>query len=413
MISQRTPIILVLVLTFFLFAVLLNSVGPVIMQSVLTFGVSKTQASLLEACKDLSIAAASFFVALLLPRLGYRRGTAAGLLLVTLACCSVPLVDRFWALGLQFAMVGVAFAIAKTSIYVIVGIITTTPKAHASFTSTLEGIFMLGVLSSYWLFSAFIDPLNPVAMSWLDVYWWLAGAAAIVAIVTFVVPLDETAATANDTPTRELALAMPRLLPIPFVLAFLACAFLDVLVEQGIGSWLPTFNREVMDLPPALAVQLASLYATGLALGRLAGGVILRRVAWVTVICSGLVLSALLLAIAIPLTEPVQLGVNATWLDLPIAAFAVPVVGFLLAPIYPALCSAVLSTLPPPRHAAMTGLILIASALGGTIGSFITGHIFAELSGKMAFLAILPPIGALCLAAIIFNRSIRPTSQNL
>jgi fucose permease len=107
-------------------------------------------------------------------------------------------------------------------------------------------------------------------------------------------------------------------------------------------------------------------------------------------------------------------GLHSGWLDLPPAAFAVPVVGLLLAPIYPALCSSVLSGLPQNRHAAMTGLILISSALGGTIGSFITGHIFAALSGKAAFLAILPPLVLLLVAMMVFERTLgRTTPQHI
>ena len=66
-------------LTFFLFALLLNSVGPVILQSIQSFGVSKADASLLEGLKDLPIAFASFFVGSLLPQIGYRRATVTGL----------------------------------------------------------------------------------------------------------------------------------------------------------------------------------------------------------------------------------------------------------------------------------------------------------------------------------------------
>ncbi len=55
------------------FAILLNSVGTVILQSIYTFGVDKPQASLLELFKDLPIAITSFLVASFLPLLGYRR----------------------------------------------------------------------------------------------------------------------------------------------------------------------------------------------------------------------------------------------------------------------------------------------------------------------------------------------------
>ena len=63
---------------YFVFAILLNSVGTVILQSIASFGVSRGDASVLEAFKDLPIAIVSFLVASFLPRFGYRRAMIAG-----------------------------------------------------------------------------------------------------------------------------------------------------------------------------------------------------------------------------------------------------------------------------------------------------------------------------------------------
>ncbi|RME62092.1 MAG: MFS transporter, partial [Alphaproteobacteria bacterium] len=51
---------LAMLLTYFVFAILLNSVGTVILQSINSFGVSKGAASTLEGFKDISIATVSF-----------------------------------------------------------------------------------------------------------------------------------------------------------------------------------------------------------------------------------------------------------------------------------------------------------------------------------------------------------------
>jgi fucose permease len=55
--------------------------------------------------------------------------------------------------------------------------------------------------------------------------------------------------------------------------------------------------------------------------------------------------------------------------DIPLIGFAFPLVGLFIAPIYPLLNSVVLSSLPQKLHSSMTGLIVVFSALGGTIGS--------------------------------------------
>ena len=62
-----------LYLNYFVFAILLNSVGIVILKSQKNYGVDEVQASILEAFKDMPIAIVSFFIASFLPRIGYRK----------------------------------------------------------------------------------------------------------------------------------------------------------------------------------------------------------------------------------------------------------------------------------------------------------------------------------------------------
>jgi hypothetical protein len=70
---NRLRMIAALALIYIVFAILLNSVGTVILQSITTFGIDKPEASSLERYKDLTIAFVSFLVASFLPMLGYRR----------------------------------------------------------------------------------------------------------------------------------------------------------------------------------------------------------------------------------------------------------------------------------------------------------------------------------------------------
>jgi fucose permease len=62
-----------LFINYFVFAILLNSVGTVILQVQNTYGISESDASVLEAFKDLPIAITSFLVASFLVRVGYKR----------------------------------------------------------------------------------------------------------------------------------------------------------------------------------------------------------------------------------------------------------------------------------------------------------------------------------------------------
>ena len=163
-----------LLLTYFVFAILLNSVGTVILQVIHTYQISKSAASVLEGFKDIPIAVVSFLIAAYLPRLGYKRALQLALTLVTAACVLMPLVPAFWTTKLLFFTVGASFALVKVSVYASIGVVTRSKAEHASLLNFIEGGFMLGVLSGYWLFSAFMDPAAPQSSGWLQVYWLLA-----------------------------------------------------------------------------------------------------------------------------------------------------------------------------------------------------------------------------------------------
>jgi fucose permease len=256
------------------------------------------------------------------------------------------------------------------------------------------------VLSGYWIFGAFIDSANPAALGWLNVYWLLAAVSLAILLLVAISPLDESAAHGHDGSPAQDIRAMVALLARPAVGAFVVGVFIYVLIEQGVGTWLPTFNAQVLHLPAAMSVQAASIYAAALALGRLCAGGVIRLVGWLPVLAGCIIGVCAIILFIVPLAHGVQPRADMGWLDAPFAAYAMPLIGLFLAPIYPTINSAILSSLPKARHAAMTGLIIAFSALGGTFGSFVTGHIFAALGGARAFSLLVVP--AVLLGAVLF-----------
>lgn len=395
-----------ILLSYAIFAILLNSVGTVILQSIEYFRIDKITASTLEAFKDLPIAITSFLVASFLPRIGYRHGMMAGLAIVGIACTAMPLLDSFQATRLLFLATGVSFAIVKVAVYSFVGLLTTTPRGHASLLNVIEGIFMIGVLGGYWLFSAFIDPGDPTSSRWLTVYWVLAGACVAAVLLIASAPFDESRAHAG-TERRALAedfVGMLRLAARPLTIVFIVSVALYVLIEQGIGTWLPTFNRQLLGLSAPMSVQAASIFAVGLAIGRLAAGAIVRRTGWYRLLISCLLAMAALILIALPLAEAADGRAVEDWAHAPVAAFVLPLIGLFMAPIYPAINSAVLSSMPPSSQSAMVGLIVVFSALGGTTGSLIIGRVFAAVEGAGAFYLLLVPIAVIIMSLSGLNR---------
>ena len=398
--------IVALALTYAVFAVLLNSVGTVILQSIESFHVTKVAASSLEGFKDLSIAATSFLLAAQLPRFGLRRAMIVALALVAVACLAMPLFPGFWTTRLLFLAVGVAFGVTKVSVYSFVGLLTEDSARHASLLNVIEGVFMLGVLSGYWIFAAFIDPTDPGSRQWLNVYFVLAAVSLVALVLLAVTPYDESAvdepAAAQQGAGQKFA-EMVALAWRPLSLSFIAAIFCYVLVEQGIGSWLPTFNRELLGLSAPMSVQAASIFAVCLAAGRLGAGVVVRRTGWFPLVLGCLIGMAVLIVAVLPLAAAHH-GQVTSWAGAPIAAFLFPAIGLMMAPIYPALNSAILSSMAPREQPAMVGLIVVFSALGGTTGSFVVGHIFAMFQGTIAFYVLLIPIAALAVASTMVRR---------
>jgi fucose permease len=402
---SRLRMIVALVLIYMVFAILLNSVGTVILQSIVMYGIDKPHASLLEAFKDLSIAVTSFIVASFLPLLGYRRAMILALALVGGACALMPLYPSFHTTELLFTCVGVAFALAKVAVYSSIGLLTADRTEHSRLTNTIEGLFMVGVLLGGWLFSAFIDPAAPGNPVWLNVYWLLSVLCGGVIVLLAMSQLDESAAR----PARPKSVAgsfgeMFKLLMRPLVYVFLISAFLYVLIEQSFGTWLPTFNNEILKLPNAMSIQLASILAGATAVGRIGAGFVLRRVPWYLLLNLCVIAMGLLVVLTLPLAAHVVKRVDVGWSNVPIAAYLIPLIGLLMAPIYPVINSVALSSLPKPMHAAMTGLIVVFSALGGTLGSRVTAIVFSHFDGIRAFYFSLVPMTLLLLALLLFKR---------
>lgn len=402
-----------LFLNYFVFAILLNSVGTVILQVQNNFDISKGSASILEAFKDLSIAITSFLVASYIVRIGYKRAMQIALMLVTIMCFIMPSAGSFLMTKLLFATVGISFALIKVSVFATLGIITKDKKEHLSLMSFLESFFMIGVLAGYFIFGAFVDNDNPQSTAWFNVYYILAGMSLLAFLLLSSTKLDESsvkkAELAESKTLGDDFLGMLKLIILPLVIVFIFCAFFYVLIEQSIMSWLPTFNKDVLQLSTSLSIQMASILSASIALGRFLAGLLLKKFDWLFVLSGCLLLAAVLVIITVPLTKDISGSPVTTLSDIPLVAYAFPLIGLFLAPVYPAINSVILSNLPAHKHGSMSGLIVVFSALGGTTGSIITGHIFGAYGGQTAFYFSLIPIAVLIVLLFIFKK-IQPKS---
>lgn len=172
-----------LFLNYFVFAILLNSVGILIQKSQNRYQVDEITASSLEAFKDLSIAFVSFLVGSFLPRLGYKKGMLIALGLVFAGCLGMYWGNSFTSVRILFACVGISFAIIKVSVYSLIGLVTNSEKQHESLLSSIESLFMIGIATGYVAFPLFYSDTDPDA--WLRIYLVLAVVVAFSFLVLF------------------------------------------------------------------------------------------------------------------------------------------------------------------------------------------------------------------------------------
>src|SRR4030095_7629929 len=386
-----------LLLNFFVFAILLNTVGIVISQVIVDYQTSRITAGSLEAYKDLSIVIVSFFLASYVSQFGYKRSMIVGLLAVTLASVLVAAVHGFWVAPVLYAVVGSSFALMKISVYSTVGLITSDQKEHAGLMNTLEGTFQVGSLTGPLLFSFMIGWSH-----WNNTYWLIASLSALALVLLLVTDVEESAV--HQEANRSNFFAMFRLIKYPMIWVFVICAFLYVMIEQSFGTWLPTFNREIFSLSQAQSASFLSIYAGSIALSRFLTASLLKRFSWLLILVAYLA-GALILTLFVlsPTRNPVT-TTYANWYQAPTLAFVFSLVGFFLGPIYPTICSIVLSKLEKIHHSYMTGLLIIFSALGGTSGSLIIGIVSQRLNVHNAFLFPVVPITLLALMLIPYRK---------
>ncbi|KFC21103.1 MFS transporter [Epilithonimonas lactis] len=396
----------VLFLNYFVFAILLNSVGTVILQVQQNFGISKSEASVLEGFKDLPIAICSFLLASFLPKVGIKRSMLIALLLVSAICFIMPFANAFWFFKILFCVVGISFALIKISVFTSIGLITNNDREHSSIMGFLEGFFMVGVLMGNVMFSLFIDDNNPLSKSWLNAYWVLGVLSMLSFIFLLVTKLDEKEAKIENSTFSEDIKNSIGLFSFRRVLFFLACAFLFVLVEQSFQTWTPTFYKEILKLPTSMAVQAGAVLAGSFALGRFLSGFFSKKFKWIYVVSFCIIGFALSIILVLPLTHHIHFNRDTTWFNAPLAVYIFPLMGIFLAPIYPSINSVILASIPKYLQSAMAGLIVVFSAIGGTFGSMLTGFVFQKFSGQQAFYLSIIPLTLLLICALVMNKQI-------
>lgn len=359
--SATVPAALPLQLTFLLFAMLLNSVGVIIIQLSDSTHDFKNL-GFLDAFKDLPIAIISALSVTYISKFSFKKALIAALVLSAAGCFVLPLVDDLWVIRIWLSLIGISFAIAKISVFSILKFITKQEKVFTRIMSRIEAFFMLGVFLVNIGFGLLLD-------SSLAGYWkfgfWLTGFLALY-IIFLLLPLpikEEQQHPAGGKVTFSQLFSKKNLVIYCLI-------FLLVYTEQSFNSWMPAFYKNNLGTNSFFSLQSAAFFALFSFAGRSITARIIHRFNWSRYILVCLVVILFLLALSQVLM----------FKDGTLLLFILPLIGLFTAPLYPLLNSHYLSRLTDQQVGSGVAVVVIFSSLGSSIGSFIMSRVFV---GKM------------------------------
>jgi fucose permease len=392
-------------LNYCAYSIQLSSVGIAVLQVQRSFGISLVTASTLALYKGLGIFLGAVVVGSFVKRIGYRNAMLIALGTSALVLGLVPLVVSFDMMKVVFLVTGMCYGLIKVAMYSTIGLVSPDRKAHASLLSFVEAFYKVGSLLTFVVFAAFTDNAHPESTSWANAYYVLSALMLTALGLLFATKLDERAAQdAERKPLFQPFVDMARLATTSIALTLGLLVVATVVTEHGFMNWLPTFNTKVLNLTPSLAIQLAGFYAAWSVVGRISIGFIARRVHWFPVLMVCVVGAAAILILALLLKGDMPGETITHWRKAPLTVLLLPVAGLFVAPIFPMMHSAALTSLPVARHSTLASISVLCSSMAGAFGTPLIGLVFHYYGGVAALCSLLVPIAVLLVGITMMRR---------
>lgn len=170
-----------------------------------------------------------------------------------------------------------------------------------------------------------------------------------------------------------------------------ALVFAGVVVEWSVSYWGATYLRDVVDLSAATAVTAMTCFFAAMLVGRVAGGVLVRRLDAAHLLGAGLVLTGTGVLLEALSTSPAA------------AVAGLLLLGLGVAGLFPMALSLAVGG-APERAPAISGRCIVAGSTAVLLGPLLVGQL-ADVVGLRPALLVLP--AALAAAAALLARYVR------
>lgn len=382
--KQNKPIILLILLTFFIISFFTNVLGALNPSVSKAYDLSETLVSFLPFCLFIAYGIMSIPAGVLVEKRGPKKVILGAFMLCAAASLLFAIVPRFPVYLFSLFAIGTGMAALQVVINPLLRV--AGGPQHYAFNSILAQL-VFGLASFFsplvfsWLVTGDLTGIEQ-GLQWVSIYWLMAvcGLLMFVLVLFYTFPpLDDNAEPGSERKDYRSLLKQKK------VWFFFFGIFSYVGVEQGISFWMSSFLENYHGFNPETAGASAVSWFWGyMTIGGLLGLVLLRLMDSRNVLKGFTTLAAATLAIG--LFGPAE-----------VSYYALQLCGFFLAVMYPIIISLALNSVAD-KHGAFAG-ILMSGIMGGAVLQLLIGALSDIFSLKIGMLFIFPALAYIFLVA--------------
>lgn len=377
-------------LMFMMFAMTTDSVGIIIPEVIKQFQLSMTAGGAFQYATMGGIALAGFFLGFLADRLGRKTTIVIGLAAFAASAYLIAAGNSFGYFVALLGVSGVSIGVFKTGALALIGDISRSTTEHTTIMNTVEGFFGIGSIVG----PALLSRLLTAGVSWKWLYVIAGTMCALLVVIALAARYPATTRSGQESMDFGRTVAM---LKNPYALGFSLGEFLYVATECAIYVWMPTLFAGRTDFFAAYSIAIFFFLRCG---GRFAGGWMLSRYSWTTV------LSLFSGAILICFAASVAGGPDT-------AVFLLPLSGLFMSVVYPTINSKGISCFPKAEHGAVSGVILFFTCLSAAIGPLAMGAVSDAMGGPRYGFMLASVFATLLFVLCLLNSIYQPTAARL